>query len=71
MRHFFGNVAENVIEDIKLVMPFNERVLPIRYLGVPMVSKRLADKDCKPLIEIIKKRIGDWRNKELSFAGRL
>ncbi|GJU44801.1 RNA-directed DNA polymerase, eukaryota, reverse transcriptase zinc-binding domain protein [Tanacetum coccineum] len=68
---FFGNVPEEVVADIKLVLPFKVGVLPIKYLGVPMMSKRLTSKDYKPLIEMIKKRIGDWRNKALSFAGRL
>ncbi|GKC59669.1 hypothetical protein Tco_1087267 [Tanacetum coccineum] len=60
---FFGNVPEEVLADIKLVMPFNVGVLPIKYLGMPMMSKRLTSKDCKPLIKMIKKRIRDWRNK--------
>nr|GEW83655.1 hypothetical protein [Tanacetum cinerariifolium] len=68
---FFRNVPDEVIADIKLVMPFKMGVLPIKYLGVPMMSKRLTSKDCKPLIAMIKKRIRDWRNKVLSFAGRL
>ncbi|GJY65952.1 RNA-directed DNA polymerase, eukaryota, reverse transcriptase zinc-binding domain protein [Tanacetum coccineum] len=38
---FFRNVSDKVIDDIKLVMPFKVGVLPIKYLGVPMMSKRL------------------------------
>ncbi|GJT13940.1 RNA-directed DNA polymerase, eukaryota, reverse transcriptase zinc-binding domain protein [Tanacetum coccineum] len=44
---FFGNVSSSVKADIGLVMPFKEGVLPIKYLGVPMVSKRITDKDFK------------------------
>ncbi|GKB44263.1 RNA-directed DNA polymerase, eukaryota, reverse transcriptase zinc-binding domain protein [Tanacetum coccineum] len=40
-------------------------------LSFEMSLMRLTSKDCKPLIEMIRKRIGDWRNKVLSFAGRL
>lgn len=54
-----------------MVRPFKEGKLPIRYLGVPLVSKGLKINDCKALIDIVDKRIGDWRNKSLSFAGRL
>ncbi|GKA59321.1 RNA-directed DNA polymerase, eukaryota, reverse transcriptase zinc-binding domain protein [Tanacetum coccineum] len=68
---FFGNVSSSVKADIGLVMPFKEGVLPIKYLGVPMVSKRITDRDCKVMVEVIRKRVGDWRNKSLSFAGRL
>ena len=68
---FFSNMPDDVIASIKLVMPFMDGILPIRYLGVPMISKGLTFNDCKALIDIVEKRIGDWRNKSLSFAGRL
>ncbi|GJZ30743.1 reverse transcriptase domain-containing protein, partial [Tanacetum coccineum] len=66
---FFGNVPNSVKADISLVMPFKEGVLPIKYLGVPMGSKMITDKDCMVMVEIIRKRVGDWRNKSLLFAG--
>nr|GEU44197.1 RNA-directed DNA polymerase, eukaryota, reverse transcriptase zinc-binding domain protein [Tanacetum cinerariifolium] len=49
---------------------YGEGVLPIRYLGVPMVSKMIIDRDCMVMVEVIRKRVGGWRNKLLSFAGR-
>ncbi|GKD20206.1 ty3-gypsy retrotransposon protein [Tanacetum coccineum] len=52
-------------------MPFSVGSLPVRYLGVPLISKRLYAKDCQPLIDKVKKRILGWKNKVLSFAGRL
>ncbi|GJW72836.1 hypothetical protein Tco_0132206 [Tanacetum coccineum] len=45
--------------------------LPVKYLGVPLISSRLLNKDCKILVEKARNRIGDWKNKSLSFAGRL
>ena len=36
-----------------------------------MVSRKLYKDDCKILIECVRKRINDWRNKCLSYAGRL
>ncbi|GJS09395.1 protein LAZ1 [Tanacetum coccineum] len=45
--------------------------LPVKYLGVPLISSRLLNKDCKVLVEQARNRIGDWKNKSLSFAGRL
>ncbi|GJU63652.1 putative RNA-directed DNA polymerase [Tanacetum coccineum] len=45
--------------------------LPVKYLGVPLVSSRLMVRDCKELVEKVKNRIHDWRNKSLSMAGRL
>ncbi|GJY86607.1 putative reverse transcriptase domain-containing protein, partial [Tanacetum coccineum] len=38
---------------------------------VPLISSRLLNKDCKILVEKAKNRTRDWKNKSLSFAGRL
>ncbi|GJU34638.1 uncharacterized protein Tco_1182992 [Tanacetum coccineum] len=53
------------------VFPFEEGTLPVKYLGVPLVSSRLAYKDCKELVEKVQNRINNWKNKFLSFVGRL
>ncbi|KAJ9535294.1 hypothetical protein OSB04_un001606 [Centaurea solstitialis] len=68
---FLGNVVGlNRVEILK-VLPFKLGSLPVRYLGVPLISTRLYHKDCLGLIEKVKKRVLDWKNKWLSFAGRL
>ncbi|GJU56016.1 reverse transcriptase domain, reverse transcriptase zinc-binding domain protein [Tanacetum coccineum] len=53
------------------ILPFEESRLPVKYLGVPLVSSRLVFKDCKELIEKVEGCINDWKNKSLSIAGRL
>ncbi|GJV81463.1 RNA-directed DNA polymerase, eukaryota, reverse transcriptase zinc-binding domain protein [Tanacetum coccineum] len=68
---FFGNVREVTRLRILNIMPFREGSLPVRYLGVPLISKRLYIKDCQLLIDKARKRLLDWKNKSLSFAGRL
>ncbi|GJU35720.1 RNA-directed DNA polymerase, eukaryota, reverse transcriptase zinc-binding domain protein, partial [Tanacetum coccineum] len=68
---FFGNVKDSSKAKILMVMPFSEGKLPVRYLGVPLLSKRLYVNDCSALVDKVKKRILDWKNKTLSFAGRL
>ncbi|GJY75667.1 putative reverse transcriptase domain, reverse transcriptase zinc-binding domain protein [Tanacetum coccineum] len=45
--------------------------LPVKYLGVPLVSSRLIFRDCKGLLEKVQARTDDWKNKSLSAAGRL
>lgn len=47
------------------------RELPIRYLCVPLHSKKLNLVNCEPLLHQIKKRLSSWTVKSLSFAGRL
>ncbi|GJY37195.1 hypothetical protein Tco_0422573 [Tanacetum coccineum] len=66
---FFCNVPDQVKTSIQQIMPFEEGKLPIKYLVVPLISSRLLHKDCKILVERVQKRIGDWKNKWLSFAG--
>ncbi|XP_039169404.1 uncharacterized protein LOC120293745 [Eucalyptus grandis] len=50
---------------------FQEGKLPVRYLGVPIISSRLNRADCIALIDRITARIQSWTHRFLSFAGRL
>nr|GEY12869.1 hypothetical protein [Tanacetum cinerariifolium] len=68
---YFCNVASHVKLAILNIMPFAKGILPVQYLGVPLISSRLLNRDCKILVEKARNRIGDWKNKSLSFAGRL
>nr|GEV67908.1 reverse transcriptase domain, reverse transcriptase zinc-binding domain protein [Tanacetum cinerariifolium] len=68
---YFCNVRNYVKHSILSFMPFVEGVIPVKYLGVPLISSYLLTNDCKILVERVKNRIEDWKNKSLSFAGRL
>nr|GEX16651.1 putative reverse transcriptase domain, reverse transcriptase zinc-binding domain protein [Tanacetum cinerariifolium] len=68
---FFCNVPTTIKASILHIMPFAEGELPMRYLGVPLISSRLLYRDCKILVEKLENRVNDWRNKFLSLAGRL
>ncbi|GJY33938.1 hypothetical protein Tco_0418407 [Tanacetum coccineum] len=65
---FFCNVPNHVKLSILNIMPFLEEELPVKYLGVPLISSRLLNKDYKILVEKVQNRVGDWKNKSLSFA---
>ncbi|KAG7548101.1 Ribonuclease H domain [Arabidopsis suecica] len=60
-----------VKQEIAAKFPFEVGQLPVRYLGLPLVTKRLTAADYVPLLEQIKKRIASWTSRFLSFAGRL
>ncbi|GJS85074.1 hypothetical protein Tco_0751615, partial [Tanacetum coccineum] len=70
-----ARVIKNALFEFKevsgLILPFEEGRLPIKYLGVPLVSSWLIFRDCKELIEKVQARVDDWKNKLLSAAGRL
>ncbi|XP_022032480.1 uncharacterized protein LOC110933573 [Helianthus annuus] len=68
---FLCNVPNHVKERIMELIPFEEGKLPIKYLGVPLLASRLLVKDCQVLVDRMNKRIMDWKNRFLSFAGSL
>ncbi|GJR07829.1 hypothetical protein Tco_0790481 [Tanacetum coccineum] len=68
---YFCNVLNHVKVSILQIFPFEEGSLPVKYLGVPLVSSRLLIRDCVELIDRVQLRIQDWKNKSLSAAGRL
>nr|GEU28761.1 hypothetical protein [Tanacetum cinerariifolium] len=68
---YFCNVLNHTKLSILQILPFEEGRLPVKYLGVPLVSSRLVFRDCKELVDRIHSRINDWKNKSLSAAGRL
>ncbi len=51
-------------------LQMQEGVLPVRYLGVPLISSRLYAVDYRVLLDRISKRIDSWTSRNLSFAGR-
>ncbi|XP_013613644.1 PREDICTED: uncharacterized protein LOC106319794 [Brassica oleracea var. oleracea] len=44
--------------------------LPVRYLGLPLNSKKLSLANSEPLLQQIRTKISAWTTKYLSFAGR-
>lgn len=45
--------------------------LPAKFLGVPLVTKKLSQRDCHELIAKLANRIESWTTHFLSFAGRM
>ena len=68
---FLAGVSSQLQEDILSHFPFANGKLPVRYLGLPLLTKKMTVLDYMPLIEKIRKRIGSWTGRFLSYAGRL
>ncbi|WOG86036.1 hypothetical protein DCAR_0105230 [Daucus carota subsp. sativus] len=68
---YFGNVAPADKSLIHSILEFNVGSLPVRYLGVPLISSRLWVNDCRPLIQKVRDKIESWENKWLNYAGRV
>ncbi|XP_028095880.1 uncharacterized protein LOC114295779 [Camellia sinensis] len=67
---FFSGCNQELRASILNVASFTEGTLPVKYLGVPLITTKLRASDCKQLVDRITKRINSWTNKLLSYAGR-
>ncbi|XP_039047469.1 uncharacterized protein LOC120187962 [Hibiscus syriacus] len=68
---FACGVSVNSLLQIRLATSFKISQLPVRYLGVPLVTQKLTSRDCSALLIKIKSRIDVWSSMHLSFGGRL
>ncbi|GJT07883.1 RNA-directed DNA polymerase, eukaryota, reverse transcriptase zinc-binding domain protein [Tanacetum coccineum] len=68
---FFGSVPLDSQQLILAELLFSVGTLPVRYLGVPLINKRISLNNCKQLVDKVRCKVQDWKNKDLSYAGRL
>lgn len=61
--------AEHDLIQFSTGMP--QGTLPVRYLGVPLCTKKLTLVNCEGLIQQVKRKFNSWSVRALSFAGRL
>ncbi|GJT94865.1 RNA-directed DNA polymerase, eukaryota, reverse transcriptase zinc-binding domain protein [Tanacetum coccineum] len=62
-------VKENIKQRILEVLPFKIGKLSVKYLGIPLLAKRLGIKDRKCLVDKVKNEVLDWKNKFVSYVG--
>ncbi|KAL2228505.1 UNVERIFIED_CONTAM: hypothetical protein Sindi_1830200 [Sesamum indicum] len=63
--------AQNLKDQLLEILGFQEGHLPMRYLGLPLISSRSSISDCQPLISKIDACINGWEGISLSYAGRV
>ena len=68
---FSTGISRAKLSEIQQVSGFKLGVLPVKYLCIPLITRRLSDNDCVSLVERITARINHWASKLLSYAGRL
>ncbi|GJS86566.1 hypothetical protein Tco_0769202 [Tanacetum coccineum] len=68
---FFRNVDDNTKEEVLNILPFKIGKLPVSYLGVPLITKQIGVNECKSLVDKVKAKVNNWKNKMLSYARRL
>lgn len=68
---YMAGVTDAAKQSILEQFPFDTGTLPVRYLGLPLLTKMMTVNDYTPLLEKIRNRISSWTARYLSFAGRL
>lgn len=68
---YLAGVKEEDSVAILEQFPFEYGSLPVRYLGLPLLTKKMNSQDYRPLISRIRARISSWTARHLTFAGRL
>lgn len=68
---YTAGIAEGTRDDILASFPFSTGSLPVRYLGLPLLTKRMTVNDYLPLVEKVRKKMSSWTGRLLSQAGRL
>ena len=68
---FIAGSDERYKQAVLNIFRFPLGSLPIKYLGIPLITTRLMYGDCLPMIESITMRIKSWTTKILSYAGRV
>lgn len=68
---FHSGISADTLVDILHFFGCAEGTLPVRYLGVPLISTRLSYSDCLPLLAKVTKRVKSLKARFLTYAGRL
>jgi hypothetical protein len=68
---FYGGVHVEEKKDSLELLQLSEGVLPIKYSGVPLITKRLSAANYDSLIAKISARMDSWLIRHLSFVWRL
>ena len=68
---YLAGVSDQNRDTITANFPFATGHLPVRYLGLPLLTKRMTAADYAPLLENIRGKISSWTARALSYAGRL
>lgn len=59
------------LQEMQKFTGFKVGDLPVRYLGVPLTSRKLNANDCQILVDRITLRINHWAARFLSYVERL
>ena len=68
---YMAGISEGERMRILTNIPFAEGDLPVRYLGLPLMTHAMRKQDYMLLLEKIRSRISTWTSRFLSYTERL
>jgi hypothetical protein len=68
---FLSDALNAEREQIICILGFREGELPMKYLGVPLLSSRLKVVYCKGLVDRITSKVRHWTCRTLLYVGRV
>ncbi|CAL1405087.1 unnamed protein product [Linum trigynum] len=68
---FCAGIPKEEMLAISEFAEFSLGTLPVRYLGVPLITGKLTRQDCKVLVDKITQKLRSWWSKLLSYAGKI
>lgn len=68
---FFSNCDDRAKSIIAITLNFKQCEIPIKYLGIPLISTRIKLEHCSPLINKLRQRVSGWKAKLLSVTDRI
>ncbi|XP_024014297.1 uncharacterized protein LOC112088233 [Eutrema salsugineum] len=68
---YLAGVLDTPRASISQRLAFEFGSLPVWYLGIPLLTKKLQTLDYEPLIDRIRGRVSSCKAQALSFSGRL
>jgi hypothetical protein len=66
----FGETKDRIADYVEM-FGCKEGEMPFRYLGIPMSSRKLLNKDWSVVEERFQKKLSSWKGKLLLSGGRL
>lgn len=68
---FVASREKQALESEAVELGLSVSMLPMRYLGLPLTTKKMTKVDYEPLVDKIRTRLMSWTCRHLSYAGRL
>lgn len=65
------NMTSQCVDDVCELTGYQKGALPFRYLGVPILARRISKIDCETLLNKMTAKVQSWGSRHLSHAGRV